>query len=94
MDELFSPIVVGGIAGYFIGSLIKWILHFAFIIGIFVFLFFQMTYTDVINFNLDELIATMGRYADVLSRLGFTVLASNSPFVGSFVVGFVLALRR
>lgn len=94
MEEILSPIVVGGLAGYFVGALVKWFLHLAFIIGVFIFLLFHMTLTDVINLNLDELAATIGKYAEVLTQLGFTALASNTPFVGSFMVGLILGLRR
>ncbi len=94
MEELLSPLVVGGLAGYFVGALIKWFLHLAFIIGAFVFILFQLTLTDVINLNLDELVATIGRYTEVLTQLGFTALASNSPFVGSFILGLIFGLRR
>ncbi len=85
---------MGGIAGYFIGSLIKWILKMAIMIGVFVFLFFNMVYADAINFNLDELVGTVTKFVDILGPLGFTALTSNAPFVGSFVAGLILGLTR
>ena len=97
--ELLSPVVellaIGGIAGYFIGYLVKKLLHLAFTLGVFAFLLMYMAYADAIDLNFEELGATMTGYADVfLNRLGFEVLVSTTPFVGSFVVGFVLGLRR
>ena len=98
MDELLTPIVyvlaIGGVAGYFIGYLIKKLSHLALTIGVFAFLLMFMVYTRTIDLNLDELVATIKKFADVLGPLGFATLASSAPFVGSFVVGFVLGLRR
>ena len=97
--EPLSPIVellvIGAIAGYFLGFLVKKVLGLALIIGVFAFLFVYLGYTDVIDLNFEELGATMNGYADVLlGRLGFAALVSTTPFVGSFVVGLVLGLRR
>ena len=98
MDELLTPIVyvlaIGGVAGYFIGYFIKKLLHLALTIGVFAFLLMYMIYTNAIDLNLDELVATVTKFADVLGPLGFATLASSTPFVGSFVVGLVLGLRR
>ena len=98
MDELLTPIVyvlvIGGVAGYFIGYLIKRISSMALTIGVFAFLLLYMGYMNAINLNLDELVGTITKFADVLGPLGFTALASSAPFVGSFVVGLVLGLRR
>jgi uncharacterized membrane protein (Fun14 family) len=98
MDELLTPIIyilaIGGVAGYFIGYLIKKLLHLALTIGVFAFLLMYMVYTNAIDLNLDELVATVTKFADVLGPLGFATLASSTPFVGSFVVGLVLGLRR
>jgi len=98
MDNVVSTIVyvliIGGIAGYLIGYLIKKISHFALIIGIFVFLLMYMVYTKAINLDLDELGATITRLAGTLAPLGLTSLASSAPFVGSFVIGLVLGLKK
>ena len=98
MDELLTPIVyvlvIGGVAGYFMGYLVKRISGMALTIGVFAFLLLYMAYTNAIDLNLDELVATITRFADILGPLGFTALASSTPFVGSFVVGLVLGLRR
>lgn len=98
MDNLVSPIIyiliIGGIAGYFIGYLIKKISHFALIIGIFVFLLMFMVYTKAIDLNFDELGATVTKFADTLAPLGLTALASSAPFAGSFVVGLIFGLKR
>ncbi|NIU38967.1 hypothetical protein GWN65_03055 [Candidatus Bathyarchaeota archaeon] len=98
MDELLTPIVyllvIGGVAGYFMGYLVKRISGMALTIGVFGFLLLFMAYTKTIDLNLDELVATVTKFADILGPLGFATLASSAPFVGSFVVGLVLGLRR
>ena len=98
MGSLINPIIyaliIGGIAGYFIGYLIKKISNFALVIGIFVFLLLYLVYTKAVNLDFGELGATITRFADALAPLGLTTLASSAPFVGSFVVGLVLALKR
>ena len=97
--ELINPIVdllvIGAIAGYFIGYLIKKLVHLALTIGVFIFLLMYMLHMDAIDLNFAELSAAITGYADVfLDRLGFEALVSSTPFVGSFVVGLVLGLRR
>jgi uncharacterized membrane protein (Fun14 family) len=98
MDELLNPIVyvlvIGGVAGYFVGYLVKRISGMALTIGVFGFILLFMAYTKAIDLNLDELVGTVTKFADVLGPLGFATLASSTPFVGSFVVGLVLGLRR
>lgn len=66
----------------------------AIMIGALVFIFFHLVYTDAIYLKLDEIVANIGRFANVLGRLGFAALASDAPFVGSSVVGLFLGLRR
>ncbi len=98
MYELLTPLVyvlaIGGVAGYFVGFLVKKLLHLALTIGIFAFLLMYMIYTNAIDLNLDELVANITSFADVLGPLGFATLVSSAPFIGSFVVGLVLGLRR
>ena len=97
--EPLSPIVellvIGAIAGYFIGYLFKMLLHLAFVIGVFAFLLMYMAHVDAVDLNFEEMGATITGYADVfLNRLGFETLVSSTPFVGSFFVGLVLGFRR
>lgn len=96
---MFDPVVeflaIGVIAGYFVGYLIKKLVHLALTLGIFAFLFMYMTHIEAIDLNYEELSATVMGYADVfLNRLGFEALVSNTSFVGSFFVGVFLGLRR
>lgn len=95
LNPIVDLLVIGAIAGYFIGYLIKKLVHLAFTIGVFIFLLMYMLHIDAINLNFEELSATITGYANVfLEHLGFAALVSSTPFVGSFVVGLVLGLRR
>ena len=94
LDSVVYVLVIGGFAGYFIGYFVKRLSHLALTIGVFAFLLMYMVYTNAINLNLDELVATITKFANILAPLGFATLASSAPFVGSFVVGLVLGLRR
>ncbi len=98
MDELLTPmvyvLVIGGIAGYFIGYLIKRVSSMAITIGVFAFLLLFLSYTKAIDLNLDKLVGTVTKFTDILGPLGLTALVSSAPFVGSFVVGLVLGFRR
>jgi len=98
MEEWISHVIyvliIGGIAGYFIGYLIKKLSYLSVPIGIFAFLLMYLVYTKAVNLDFEELGATMKRFVDTLSPLGFTALASSAPFVGSFVIGLALGLKR
>ena len=95
LSPIVELLVIGAIAGYVIGYLIKMLLHLAFIIGVFAFLLMYMAHVDAINLNFEELGATITGYADVfLNRLEFATLVSSSPFVASFFVGLILSLKR
>ena len=98
MDELLTPtvyvLVIGGVAGYFLGYLVKRISGMALTIGVFGFILLFMAYTKAIDLNLDELVATVTRFTAIIGPLGFATLVSSAPFAGSFVIGLVLGLRR
>jgi uncharacterized membrane protein (Fun14 family) len=92
--QVIYALAIGGIAGYFIGYFIKRLSHLAFIIGAFAFLLMYMVYNRAIDLNFEELGATVKKFVDALGPLGFTALASSAPFVGSFVIGFFLGIKR
>jgi len=98
MGEWLNPMVyvllIGGIAGFFIGYLIKKLTKIAVILGVFAFLLMYLAYTKAVNLDFDELSATVSRFAESLTPLGFTSLASSAPFIGSFVVGLALGLKK
>ena len=94
LSPIVYVLIIGGIAGYFIGYLVKKLLHLAVTIGVFAFLLIYMAYTNAISLNFNEFGATVTRFAETLAPLGLTTLVSSAPFAGSFVVGLFLGLRR
>jgi uncharacterized membrane protein (Fun14 family) len=94
IDSVIYTLIVGGLAGYFIGYLVKKLSNFALILGIFFFLLMCMVYANAINLNLNEMGATVTRFASAFASLGLTALASSAPFVGSFILGLVIGLTK
>jgi len=94
IDPIIYVLIIGCIAGYFIGYLIKKISNFAPIIGIVFFLLMYLAYTRAVNLDFAELGATVSRFSGILATLGLTSLATSAPFAGSFVIGLVLGLKR
>jgi uncharacterized membrane protein (Fun14 family) len=94
LNSVVYALIIGVFSGYFIGYFVKKLSNLALTIGVFAFLLMYMLYTSAINLNIDELIATITNFASVLGPLGFATLVSSAPFIGSFVVGVVLGLRR
>ena len=94
VSSIFYVLIIGGIAGYFIGYVVKKISYLALPIGVFAFLLIYLIYSKAFDLNLNELVATIKRFTNVLTPLGFTALATSAPFIGSFIVGLVLGLRR
>jgi uncharacterized membrane protein (Fun14 family) len=90
-----ESLAIGAITGYFVGYLLKKLLHLALMLGVFAFLLMYMTHIDAIDLNYEEMAATVTGYSDVfLNRLGFEAFISNTSFVGSFFIGLFLGLRR
>jgi len=94
LTHVIYVLIIGGIAGYFIGYFIKKLSYFALPVGVFAFLLIYLAYTRAVNLDFEELGATIKRFADTLGPLGFAALASSTPFVGSFVVGLIVGLKR
>jgi len=98
MDGLLISVVyaliIGVFAGYFIGYFVKKLSHVALTIGVFAFMLMYLVYTQAINLDLGELAATITKFVGILGPLGLATLVSSAPFVGSFVVGLFLGLKR
>ena len=90
-----EALAIGAIAGYFAGYLIKKLLQLAFIIGAFTFLLTYMSYTKAISINFEGIASNLKGYAEIaLNQLDLGTLLSSSPFVGSFLVGLILSLKK
>ena len=98
MEDLIAPIlltlVIGGVAGYFAGTLIKRAAGMAMIIIVAVAALIVLAFTGNLNINLDAITANISNVLGVLAPLGVVTLISSIPFVASFVAGLFIGYRR
>lgn len=100
MSEIISPIAyqlgIGGIGGFVVGFVIKKISKLIlFLIGLFFILLLYLGTSGVISVNYDKLFNAL---ASLLSFAGQAAswlvgIISLLPFVGSFIVGFMLGFK-
>jgi uncharacterized membrane protein (Fun14 family) len=83
---------IGGIGGFFVGYAVKKITRIAIIIGVVVFFFAYLAFTNVININYDELLNFSGIAGTVVELL--TPFLSAFPFLGSFIVGLWFGFKK
>jgi len=98
MESLIPPIllmlVIGGVAGYFAGHLLKRVSGMALAIGIFAFIIIYLIYIGTFDVKLDTITANITKFLEIIGPLGFASLASSVPFVASFVAGIFIGYRR
>ncbi|MEM2970984.1 MAG: FUN14 domain-containing protein [Candidatus Bathyarchaeia archaeon] len=100
MSEIFSPLAyqlgIGGIGGFIVGYAIKKLSKLiAFVIGIFIVALVYLGVKGIISINYEMLFNVL---RDGLGLAGqaaewFIGLISILPFMGSFVVGFLLGFK-
>jgi len=100
MSELVSPVVyqlgLGGIGGFVVGFALKKITKlFIVIIGLFILALLYLSVNGVINMNYNALWTTIANGLGLAGQAASWVigLVSLLPFLGSFVVGFLLGLK-
>ena len=95
--EAVKPILyaigVGGIGGFFIGYVLKKILHLAMMLGVFTLVFLYLAQTKAININFEEIAMMISESSNFFEQL-VTPLIVGVPFLGSFSVGFLGGLKR
>ena len=95
--EAIKPILysigVGGIGGFFIGYVLKKVLHLAVMLGVFIFVFLYLAQIKVVNINFKE-IAMMVSKSSSFFEQSVAPLIVGVPFAGSFAVGFLGGLKR
>ena len=98
MEELIPPIllmlVIGGVAGYFAGHLVKKVSGKGLTIIVFIFIILALAYTGSLNFDIDAITANISNVIAILAPLGFAALLSSVPFMASFVAGLFVGYRR
>jgi uncharacterized membrane protein (Fun14 family) len=100
MSEIVSPIVyqlgIGGIGGFIVGYAVKKLSKLiAFVIGLFIIALVYLGVQGIISINYGKL---FGALKDGLGLAGQAAewligLISILPFMGSFVVGFLLGFK-
>jgi uncharacterized membrane protein (Fun14 family) len=98
MEDLIPPMIfmllVGGVAGYILGKLVKRATGMALTIGIVAFIIIGLAYTGTLNVNFDAITTNISNVLGIIAPLGLTALVSSVPFVGSFVAGLFIGYRR
>ena len=98
MEDLIAPIMfmflIGGVSGYFTGSLVKRISGMALTIGVFAFIVIALAYTGNLDLNFDAITASISNVLGIIAPLGIIALVSSVPFIASFVAGLFLGYRR
>jgi uncharacterized membrane protein (Fun14 family) len=100
MSEIITPVVwqlgLGGVGGFVVGFALKKITKvFIVIIGLFVLALLYLSVNGVININYSALWKTIANGLGVAGQAASWIVGVVSvlPFVGSFVVGFLLGLK-
>jgi len=100
MSEIISPVVyqlgLGGVGGFIVGFALKKLAKlFIVLIGIFIIILLYLGTSGVININYSALWDTITSWFGGASQAASWVvgLISILPFLGSFLVGFLLGLK-
>jgi uncharacterized membrane protein (Fun14 family) len=100
MSEIISPLAyqlgVGGIGGFIVGFAIKKLSKLIlFLIGIFLIILLYLGTSGVISINYDSLFNALAGLLGFAGQAASWLigLISLLPFVGSFVVGFLLGFK-
>jgi uncharacterized membrane protein (Fun14 family) len=98
MENLIPPMIfmllVGGVAGYIAGKLVKRVAGMALTIGVIAFIILALAYTGTLDINFDAITTNISNVIGIIAPLGLTALVSSVPFVASFVAGLFIGYRR
>jgi uncharacterized membrane protein (Fun14 family) len=97
MTDIFSPIMMqlglGAIGGFFIGYLLKKVIKFALILGVFAFIATYFIYENSIEINYTQLIENVEELATPAMNFIYPIL-TQIPALGSLVVGALLGFTK
>jgi uncharacterized membrane protein (Fun14 family) len=98
MDGWMLPVIflliIGGLAGYFAGHLVKKVSTMALTIGVFILVVITMAYIGNVDLNLDAMVATVSSVVEAVTPLGILSLLTSIPFVASFIAGLFMGYNR
>ena len=97
MSDIFTPLMIqlglGGIGGFFVGYLLKKMLKFAIIIGVFTFILIYFAYESSIQINYTQLITKIEDYATPAWTM-INPIISQIPALGSLTIGIILGFTK
>jgi len=96
LTPIIYQIVVGGIGGFLVAYVIMKVAKIlAIVLGIFILSLIALAYVGAINMNYDKLTEVLSKLAipEQAAELLMPILA-NLPFVISFVVAFLIGLKK
>lgn len=100
MSEILTPIIyqlgVGGIGGFIVGYAIKKIVKIiAVILGLLLLFLIYLGSIGVINVNYDKLTEATSKALPTIEASNLLMpIINHLPFAGSFMVGFILGLKK
>jgi uncharacterized membrane protein (Fun14 family) len=98
MEDLIAPVllslVIGGVAGYFVGTLLKRAAGMTMAIAVFGGILLVLALAGELKINIDAIWSNITNILGVLAPLGVVALISSIPFVASFVAGLFVGYRR
>jgi uncharacterized membrane protein (Fun14 family) len=97
MTDAFTPLIIqlglGGIGGFFVGYLLKKVIKFALIIGIFTFLLTYFASADYVQIDFGLLVSRVNEL--VTPAVNFIYpLVSQIPTVGSLMIGTLIGFTK
>ncbi|MEM3536683.1 MAG: FUN14 domain-containing protein [Candidatus Bathyarchaeia archaeon] len=100
MSEVVSPFIyqlgVGGVGGFVVGYAMKKISKIlAILIGLFIIVLLYLGTSGIISVNYDKLWNAMGEWLGLAGQTAEWLigLVSLLPFVGSFILGFLIGFK-
>ena len=98
MQDLISPIllmlVIGGVAGYFVGQVVRRVSGMAVTLAIFAIILVIFWSTGNFDVNLDAITSSVSNFVGILAPLGVIAAITSVPFAASFVAGLFIGYRR
>jgi len=98
MQELISPIllmlVIGGVAGFFVGKIVRRVSGMAVTIAIFAIILVIFWSTGNFDVNVDAITSSVSSFVGLLAPLGVIAAITSVPFAASFVAGLFIGYRR
>lgn len=100
MSEVVSPFIyqlgIGGVGGFIVGYAMKKISKIvAILIGLFIIALLYLGTSGIISVNYDKLWNAMGEWLGLAGQTAEWLigLVSLLPFVGSFILGFLIGFK-